>query len=377
MNIGVDVREIQNGVITGIGRSLSNFIQYFGDNEFKHKLFLFSEKELKINHNTRIKSIALKENSTFIWDQWKLPKSMKNCDIDLFYSPYYKIPLFSNIPTVGQILDLMFLIHPDYKNNLPISHKLYYAIFGRAFARKSLSIITDSEHAKNDIIKLWNVNPQKIVVIPLRLADRYRPVKDKQLLNKVRKRLKLSEKFIMYLGNFKPHKNVPSLIKAFKKIERKLPEHKLVLAGPLDRHGEKIKDLVSRNRLINRVVFTDTVRESDYPEAIFSMADIYVFPTLYEGFGLPPLEAMACGTPVVTSGLTSVPEVISDAGVLVNPFDIDELSGAINDLLSNPKKREKYALAGLERSKQFRKERTSGQIYRHLLNLLESTRYKT
>ena len=189
MNIGVDVREIQDGVITGIGRSLSNFIQYFGDNELKHKLFLFSEKELKIDRNTNIENIALKENSTFIWDQWKLPKSMKNCNIDLFYSPYYKIPLLSDIPTVGQILDLMFLIHPDYKNNLPISHKLYYAIFGRAFAKKSLSIITDSEHAKNDIIKLWNVNPQKIVVIPLGLAYRYRPVKDKQLLNQVRKKM--------------------------------------------------------------------------------------------------------------------------------------------------------------------------------------------
>jgi glycosyltransferase involved in cell wall biosynthesis len=371
MNIGVDVREIQDGVITGIGRSLSNFIQYFRENGHKHRLFLFSEKELKLDQNTIIKNVVLRGSPTFVWDQWKLPKSLRNYNIDLFYSPYYKIPLFSNIPTVCQILDLMFLVHPAYKKNLPAHHKLYYALFGKAFARKSLSIITDSEHAKNDIIKIWKVNPQKIVVIPLGLADRYRPIKDKQLLNQVKKRLELPEKYILYLGNFKPHKNVPSLIQAFKEIEYKFPAHKLVLAGTLDKHGAKIKNLVARKGLSNKVVFTDTIRESDYPEAIFSMAEIFVFPTLYEGFGLPPLEAMACGTPVVASSLTSVPEVIDDAGVLVNPLDIDELSRAIIDLLSNPEKRKKYSIEGLERSKRYREERTSGQIYRHLLNLLE------
>jgi glycosyltransferase involved in cell wall biosynthesis len=372
MNIGVDVREIQDGVITGIGRSLSNFIQYFGDNESKHKLVLFSEKKLEFNFNSNIKNILLVGGPTFIWDQWKLPRALKNQNIDLFYSPYYKIPLFSNIPTVNQILDLMFLIHPVYKNNLTVNQKIYYAFFGQAFARKSLSIITDSEHAKNDITRLWGIDSQKIIVIPLGIANRYRLVKDKNLLNQVRKRLNLPEKYILYLGNFKPHKNLSSLIQAFKEIGKKFPEYKLVLAGTLDKHGVKTKDYVAQQGFADKVVFTDIIRENDYPEAIFSMADLFVFPSLYEGFGLPPLEAMACGTPVVASNLTAVPEVIGDAGVLVNPMNVEEISDAITNLLENPEKRILYSRKGLERAKMFREDNTSGKLYNHIISLVES-----
>jgi glycosyltransferase involved in cell wall biosynthesis len=265
----------------------------------------------------------------------------------------------------------MFLIHPDYKNNLTFNHKLYYAFFGKAFARKSLSIITDSEHAKNDIIKLWKVNPRKIFVIPLGLAKRYRPIENEKLLNQVKKRLKLPGKYILYLGNFKPHKNVPALIQAYKHIEKKFPDYKLVLAGTLDEHGIKTKDYVTSQGLKNKVLFTDTVREKDCPEAIYSMADLFVFPTLYEGFGLPPLEAMACGTPVVASNLTSVPEVIGDAGILVNPMAIEELSDAISGLLKSPEKQALYSEKGLKRAKRFREKDTAGKLYEHIISLLE------
>jgi hypothetical protein len=371
MNIGVDAREIQNGVITGIGRSLENFIQYFNNNDLEHKLVLFSEKELPLYLNGNNKKIVLPECPRFIWDQWKLPKAMSSHNIDLFYSPYYKIPLISSIPIISQILDLMFLQHPPYKDKLMLCQKLYYEIFGKAFARKSLSIITDSKHAKNDIVNLWNVDPEKIVVIPIGLGDFYEPVSDKKLLDKIRKNFKLPEKFILYLGNFKPHKNVTSLVKAFKIIEKKFSEYKLVLAGTLDEHGIKIKDYVTRQGLETKIIFTNTVTERDHPEAILSMADLFVFPTLYEGFGLPPLEAMACGTPVVASNLTSVPEVVDDAGILVNPLDIREFSNAISDLLENPEKREQYSKKGLKRAERFKKKDTAGKLYEHIISKLQ------
>jgi len=371
MILGIDTREIQNGVVTGIGRSLANLINYFIKFDTKHTLILFSEKRLPVNFNGQVRQVNLNKCATFIWDQIKIPKALSEHSVDLFYSPYYKTPLLTNISIVSQILDLMFLNHPYYKNNLTVSQKLYYAIFGKAFARKSLSIITDSVHAKNDIIKLWRINPKKITVIPLGLADRYKPVTDKNLLNRIRSKLNLPQKYILYLGNFKPHKNVSSLIKAFKIVENKFPDYKLILAGTLDEHGIKTKDYVIRQDLKNKVLFTDTIREKDYPEAILSMADLFVFPTLYEGFGLPPLEAMACGTPVVTSNLTSVPEVIGDAGVLVNPLDIEELSGAISNLLEDPEKRAQYSEKGLKRAQKFREKDTAGKLYEHLISLLE------
>ena len=374
MKIGVDAREIQDGVVTGIGRSLANFIQYFGTNERVHKLFLFSDKRIPVDSQDNIRQVVIGPCPTFFWDQWKLHVALKANKVDLFYSPYYKVPLLTEIPTVSQILDLMFLVFPTYRKALGLWRRSYYATFGRACAQKSISIITDSEHARQDIIRIWKIDPKKIAVIPLGVADRYVPVEDGELLTWVRERLNLPEKYLLYLGNFKPHKNVESLVQAFSRIARRFPEYKLVLAGPLDGHGLRIQDLVSRQGLMDSVVFTNTIKEEDHPEALLSMADLFIFPTLYEGFGLPPLEAMACGTPVITSNLTAVPEVVGDAGEMVNPLDVNELTRAIADLLGDPEKREHHSQKGLERSKLFREENTAGKIYRHIINLVENIR---
>jgi len=371
LGIGVDAREIQNGVITGIGRSLANFIRYFGKNETKHSLVLFSERKIPVEFRGNISQVVIDSCPTFIWDQWKLPIALKANKIDLFYSPYYKVPLLINILIVNQVLDLMYLVFPPYREALGFFGRLYYATFGKAFAKKSVSIITDSEHAKQDIVRIWKIDSEKIVVIPLGIADRYVPVDDPELLASVRSRFRLTAKYILYLGNFKPHKNVETLVLAFKKVSDRFREHKLVLAGPLDEHGRKIQGLVSKQEITDRVIFTDTIREDDCPEALLSMADLFVFPTLYEGFGLPPLEAMACGTPVITSNLTAVPEVVGNAGVMVNPLDVDELADNISDLLADTDKRRCFSEMGLERSKIFREEQTAGKIYQHLIALLE------
>jgi glycosyltransferase involved in cell wall biosynthesis len=371
MRIGIDAREIQNGVITGIGRSLANFIEFFRKNNKNHTLTLFSEKKFQYDIDDNIRQILIDPLPAFVWDQIKLATGLKANKIDLFYSPYYKVPLFTNIAVVNQILDLMFLRFPAYRKKLGIYGKLYYAVFGKAFANKSISIITDSEHAKMDIIRLWNIDQNKIVVIPLGLGNRYKPINNLELLNKVKKKFKLPDSFILYLGNFKPHKNVTSLVEAFKRIENLYSDYKLVLAGPLDRHGKNVRDVVSAKGLDEKVQFTDTIREEDYPEALLSLADVFVFPSLYEGFGLPPLEAMACGTPVVASNLTSVPEVIGDAGILVNPKNIEELSSAISYLLDNPEKRALYSKKGLQRAQRFKEEDTAGKLYEHIISLLE------
>ncbi len=119
-------------------------------------------------------------------------------------------------------------------------------------------------------------------------------------------------------------------------------------------------------------MFTNTVRENDFPEALYSLADVFVFPTLYEGFGLPPLEAMACGTPVIASNLTSVPEVVGDAGVLVNPLDVEAMSKALIDLIENPEKREHFIQKkDSNEPSSFREKDTAGKLYNHIISLLE------
>ena len=147
---------------------------------------------------------------------------------------------------------------------------------------------------------------------------------------------------------------------------------KLVLAGPLDVHGENLRRQVRELGLDDDVVFTGTIREDDLPEVILTLADIFVFPSLYEGFGIPPLEAMACGTPVVASNLTAIPEVVGEAGLLVNPLNIEELARAISSLLNNRDLHGRYSALGLTRAEQFRSEQTAGQLYRHIIHLLEA-----
>jgi glycosyltransferase involved in cell wall biosynthesis len=371
MKIGVDAREIQHGVITGIGRSLSNFIHYFAQNETQHELVLFSETEIPVERNNNISSIVLNKIFSPLWDQWRLPKAIKDHEIDLFYSPYYKIPLLTKIPIVNQILDLMFLSFESYRKQMPLHRKLYYPTFGKWFAHKSINIITDSHHAKKDIVRIWNINPEKIAVIPLGLANRYKPVTDAQVLNRAKRNYQLPDRFVLYLGNFLPHKNVKSLVEAFKTISPKFPDCHLVLAGPLDNNGLHIKRLVSSEGLEHRVTFTNTIREKDHPEALLSLAEVFVFPTFYEGFGLPPLEAMACGTPVVVSNRTSVPEVVGDAGLLINPDSIEELSDAISGLLGNPEKRSQYSKKGLKRAEHFNEKATAGRLFEHIISLVE------
>ena len=375
MQIGIDSREIQDGVLTGIGRSLINFITYFGKFDKLHTLVLFSEIKIERIFGENIKNVVLKpQGKAFFCDQFILPKALKHHNVNLFYSPYYKVPLLTNVPSVNQVLDLMFLVFPRYKDTIGTFRKLYYSSFGRAFAKKAISVITDSRHAKNDIIQLWRIDDKKIKVVPLGLADRYKPINEKRLLDQVQSRFNLPDNFILYLGNFKPHKNVESLIKAFKKIEKNYRNYKLVLAGPLDEHGIKIKNMAYALGLEGRILFTDTIREEDCPEALLSLSDLFVFPTLYEGFGLPPLEAMACGTPVVASNITSVPEVVGDAGLLVDPTDDEEISRAIGDLLENPEKRELYSKKGLERAKCFREKETTAKLYEHIISLLEEVK---
>lgn len=374
MRLGIDAREIQDGVVTGIGRPLINFIEFCQRHDPNSKLTLYSERPLPIELDANIHQTVLPAAPTFLWDQYRLPAAIHDRPLELFYSPYYKVPLMTRVPVINQVLDLMYLVYPPYRQALGIHRRLYYAVFGRLYCRKALSVITDSYHAKSDIIRLWAVPQKKIAVIPLGLGERYVPVTDKQALARVQRDLDLPDHFILYLGNFKPHKNVVSLVRAFDRIAHRFPSHRLVLAGPLDRHGHNLRNFVATLGCCEKIQFTDTITEADTPEALLSMAELFVFPSLYEGFGLPPLEAMACGTPVIASNRTSVPEVVGDAGLLVDPLDLGELAQAMEALLSNQDRRTEYAYRGLLHAQAFSKQRTAGMLYQHIMSVAEVLR---
>jgi len=236
--------------------------------------------------------------------------------------------------------------------------------------KKADRIITISEFSKNEIIKYLGYREDKIhIIYPAVDHDHYHERRDKEIL----KRFNISEndRVILYVGSEQPRKNLPSLVKAFSKLKKMLPNVKLLKIGNPQKRGARgeLLKLIDTLNLQNDIVFAGYVPERDMPK-FYNAADLFVFPSFYEGFGLPPLEAMACGTPVITSNTSSLPEVVGDAGIMVDPSDIDGLAKSMYETLSNDGLREYMIKKGLDRAKMFSWEEAAEgtlEVYEELL----------
>ncbi len=242
---------------------------------------------------------------------------------------------------------------------------------------KANRIITFSESSKKDIIKLLGIPKERIEVIYLSADANFGPVRDRQAIAKIMDRYSVREKFILYLGGFARHKNVERLVRAFYKfslssddkwqlvLAGKLPEEKIENADDWTTNEpvRKVKSLVTKLGLDAKVIFTGFVPEEDLP-TLYSAANVFVFPSLYEGFGLPPLEAMACGTPVVASNASSLPEVIGDAGVLVNPLSTNEIASAMGSIIKSKSRQQDMSCKGVKRARDFSWEETARKTLR-------------
>ncbi len=363
MRLGIDAREIQDGVYTGIGRPLVNFLRYFAAQDNKDTCILFSSKEIPIDFGTKVSRVVMPEGITFIWDQWSLPQAIKKAEIDIFYSPYYKIPLLKPCTTVSAILDLMYIAHePTYKKMSPLA-KIYYATFGRLFAHRSDKILTCSQYSKQDIKRIYGVDEAKIVIIPLSVASIYFSPHDPSQVTAIKRKYNINGRYILYMGNFKAHKNIAQLIHAFAVIVQEFPDVSLVLAGPLEHSYSELLGIIKNNHLEGRVIFTGKVMESDGPQYLYQGAEVFVMPTLYEGFGIPPLEAMACGVPVIASRATSIPEIVGDAGILFDPHNATELAHAIKKIFQDPALKKELIDKGFKRARVFETEKKAQEMY--------------
>ncbi len=360
MRLGIDAREIQNGIYTGIGRPLANFLEYFAGLDNDDTCVLFSSQKILLDFGPKVKNAVISEKITFLWDQWQLPQALRQEHIEVFYSPYYKMPLLKPCPTVSAILDLMYLSFKPYYRQLPVFKKLYYAIFGRLYAWRADQILTCSKYSMGDILRIWGVDANKIKLIPLSLGNNYRPQPGQS---------PVQGRYILYVGNFKLHKNVSMLLEAFGEIAGSFPDLKLVLAGPHEHTYQQLVETVQNKGLQGRVLFLGKISEEDHPQNLYSGAEVFVMPSLYEGFGLPPLEAMACGVAVVASNATSIPEVIKDAGILVDPTDAHAMADAITKVLTNQGLKDKMIEQGLKRSREYESLKISAQMYEFLKSL--------
>lgn len=304
--------------------------------------------------------------NTLIWSSAVALQSSKFNHLDLVHNPsQYPLPLPCHKRYLMTIHDITAITMPDY-------HTRYRTIYSRAFLRSNITrathIVSDSESTKQDLINHLNINPEKISVIHLAADSNFHSSGNLEI-TKIRKKYSLLKPFILFVGTIEPRKNIPTLFSAFKELIRYYPEYELVIIG---RNGWKFQETylaLSHLNLENSVRFLTYVPHEDLP-VLYGASSLFVFPSWYEGFGLPPLEAMQCGVPVIVSDRGSLPEIVGPEGCMVPPDDSHSLMEAMEKYLTDINARESQIRYNLKRTTLFSWDRCAketAQIYQQLV----------
>ena len=385
MRIGINALFLQKPA-TGMGQHLLHLLQGLDSLDDKDQQYMLLAPRFRRAYTVRAPQLSdrfrevevvsalarLGENVEQVWwEQVGIVLAGMREKIDLLHCPYWSSPLWSPWPTVVTVHDVIQFVLPEYAWR-KIS-RVYFGLVS-AGARRAQAVITVSECSKQDIMKIIGLGPERIHVIGNAVDASLYPVRDAWLLASVRERYGIAPRFVLYFGGFDMRKNVPRLIEAYARLPEALRrEYQLVIAGRYQHLGHPLypdpRQTVRRLGLEGNVIFTGQIREQD-KAPLYSAATVFAFPSLYEGFGMPVLEAMACGTPVVTSNVSALPEVAGDAGLLVNPYASEAIGEALAELLESAARREDLSRRGLERARRFTWPQVAEQtvrVYKQIL----------
>jgi len=341
----------------GIGRYTRNLVAALADADSSNQYTLFCAGEgpaparWPANFNVRTTRISSRALSVG-WHRLHLPVTVERISgvSDVFHSPDYTLPPLRTARGVVTIHDLSFLRLPECAD--PGLRDYLSENVPRAVRRAS-RILVDSNSTKQDVVELLHVSADRVSVIPAGVEPRFRPALDLEVCARVRNLYRLPELFVLFVGTIEPRKNLSRLISAYSDFRRQtgLP-HQLVISGSKGWLYNEIFEQVTREGLAEDILFPGFVDDSDLP-VLYTLADLFVFPSLYEGFGLPPLEAMACGTPVIASDNSSLPEVLGEAALLVPAEDTTAITDAMARVLSDANLRTRLANLGRAQAARF------------------------
>jgi len=384
MRIAIDIERATSKFKSGIQWYAYNLIHNLAkiDTENSYILYHFKscnpgkeyerlKSELPQQRNFQIKITRVSGKLARICQARFLPIEFFIGDSDIIHIPNpIATPLTVKAKIISTIHDLVDIIPESEKWGIyDRRKKAKRQKSSRASILKSDRIITVSEYTKRDIMKYFSINPSKISVVHLGADTIFKPSEDsdekKEILNKYR----ISKKYLLFVGDFKFRKNIAKLIQTFEKIKRHFDEYQFLIVGK--KTGFYYKEVLEKlNKLPEYIkediILTEYVPLEDLPY-LYSSATLCLYPSLYEGFGLPILEAMACGCPVLTSNISSMPEVAGDAAILVDPYSLEEIMSAIEKVLSDERLRVSLRQKGLERVKHFSWEKAARetlQVYR-------------
>ena len=370
MIIGIDIRMLARGMRTGVEEYTTNLLANMLslNTDIKFKLFYNGYKKVELNYDwLKLPNVELKQyripnrfldTSLYFFNYPKIDKLLE--EVDIFFSPHIFLSSVSNkCKIVTTFHDLSFEKYPEFYSSS--KNYWHFSMNPKKQARKADKIIAVSESTKDDLVGLYNINPEKIKVIYSGVSLGSGIKNQESRIFEVRKKYNLPEKYILYLGTLEPRKNIIGLIKAFEKLKTspnpslsrgELEKLKLIIAGS---NGWLYKDIfktVENSPAKDDIIFTGFIDDKD-KSILYSQAVLFVYPSFYEGFGFPPLEAMTCGTPVITSNFSSLPEAVGNAAIMINPYNIDELYRAMKIVLNDDKLKDILVARGLKQAKKF------------------------
>ena len=348
MNIGIDISCL-SAPKTGVGLYTYHLIQSLFKLDTVNRYYLFSSQPIdlsEVNLDTAQLIFSKYTKSTSpIWEQVILPKLLTQNKIDVFHSPNYIAPIFCGIPTVITVHDLSVFLFPELH---PFYRRTRHNLLFPSSIKRATRIITVSEQTQRDLSSRFPYTTAKTVTIHNGLPNWFHNKTSKMELD-----FKLPDQYILFVGTLEPRKNLDLMLTAFAQVKKRnhLPHQLLVIGGEgwgKNHIPKKLRDY----GIHDEVIFTGHLEHQQLP-LIYQKAALLVFPSLYEGFGFPPLEAMASGIPVIASNISSIPEVVGTAGILLDPKKLDVWADTIYNVLTNEQLRHELCSKGFERAKLF------------------------
>lgn len=370
MKIAIDARKWRD---YGIGTYVRNLVRHLARLDHETTYFLFCDR----NDEATLRDLAenfvpVVEHAAgySLREHVSIPMQLRRLGADLLHSPHYVVPLLGSRPTVVTIHDCIHLLFPQYLPNRMAGR--YAALMMRKAIQRSALVFTVSEASRRDILRFFpQADPDRVWVAPNAIDDALLEHPGEEEMARVRERYQIRGRFVLYAGNIKPHKNLARLVAAFARVKQRsgMDDLKLLIIGDESNGYGGLRRSVEAAGVRQDVRFFGFVPERTLA-ALYRLAAVFAFPSLYEGFGLPPLEAMACGTPVVTSRLSSLPEVVGEAALLVDPESVEDIADGLARVLEDSALCARLVEAGHERARHFSWERSVQAIHSGYMKVL-------
>jgi glycosyltransferase involved in cell wall biosynthesis len=385
MRIAIDGRTILQQR-TGVGEYTERVVRHLLQIDSVNEYYLFLAEpldELSAQNLTKVvrpKSNRMGRNR--IWENFILPRFLSEHDVQIYFSPAFTLPV---VPRIGKYLQwlplprsMQYIFNTDKRVKYVVTiHDVIAYIFPQYFTMKMRlwtkifisnavnladKILTDSDATQRDLTNLFPGKKMPLQTVYPSLNEKYRRIGDQATLQHAREQLQVPVNFILYVGTIEPRKNVLSIAQAYALLPEHLQkEYTLILSGGRGWFSDPIIEQIESLKLHGNIRMPGYVPHNLLP-SLYNLATLFVFPSLYEGFGYPPLEAMACGVPVITSDRSSLSEVVGNAGKMVDPTDVNKLAKEMQQILENEPLRQTMITKGIERAKKFSAEATASQI---------------